>query len=115
MLETLAVTLALGPYAGQPLPGSVAGTTKFSLRIDGAPRATVALHTVGLPRGWVATFCTKVVCSPFRVSLTLPASGEQVIELQLIHNDPRTPAPRRVVVSTSKGEQATIAFARRVR
>ena len=114
MLGTLAVALALGPYSGPLLPGSIAGTTKFSLRVDGAPLATVALHAVGLPHGWVATFCTKVVCSPFRVSLTLPASGEQVIELQLIHNNPRTPAPRRVVVWTSRGERATIAFARGV-
>jgi hypothetical protein len=47
----------------------------------------VTLHATGLPKHWVASFCTNQVCSPFTVESTIPASGVLVIEFQVIPDD----------------------------
>ena len=109
-LAALAVALSLGPYHGPPLNGSVPGTAKFGLAVRGAPYASVRLRASGVPPGWIASFCTDRVCAPFRVTLTLPQSGTQLIEFQLIQNEGGARAPRTITVSSSDGTRATAAF-----
>ena len=110
VLAALVAALSLGPYHGPPLSGSVPGTAKFGVDVRGVPLATVRLRATGVPRGWIASFCTDRVCAPFVVTLTLPPSGSQRIELQLIANDERVRAPHDVTVVTSDGSTATISF-----
>jgi hypothetical protein len=76
--------LSLAPWTGPDLPGSVASTYKYRLVVAGAPGKTVALAAAGLPKRWVASFCSDRVCMPFRTTVALPASGVKVLEFQVI-------------------------------
>jgi peroxiredoxin len=77
-------TVSLAPWTGEDLPGSVASTLKYRLVVADAAGKTVALRTQGLPKGWIASFCTDRVCSPFKVSVAIPPSGVKIIEFQLV-------------------------------
>ena len=83
-----AISLAL--WTGPDLPGSVASTYKYRLVVAGTPGKTVALAAGGLPKHWVASFCSDRQCAPFRTIVALPASGVKVIEFQVI---PQSAAP----------------------
>jgi peroxiredoxin len=76
--------LSLAPWTGPDLPGSIASTYKYRLVVAGAPGKTVALSAAGLPKRWVASFCSDRVCMPFRTTVALPASGVKVLEFQVI-------------------------------
>jgi peroxiredoxin len=77
-------TVSLAPWTGADLPGSIASTIKYRLVVADKAGKTVALHTTGVPKGWVASFCSDRVCSPFQVSVAIPQSGVKVIEFQLV-------------------------------
>lgn len=109
-LFTLGLALGLGPYDGPPLPGSIPNTVKFAVRVSGRAGTTVALRAVGVPKGYIASFCTRLVCSRDRVSLVLGASGRERIELQFIENDPGSRPPTVVTVAAPGARSATIAF-----
>jgi len=82
--------LSLAPWTGPDLPGSVESTYKYRLVVAGTPGKTVALAASGLPKRWVASFCSDRECAPFRITVALPASGVKVIEFQVI---PQAPSP----------------------
>jgi thiol-disulfide isomerase/thioredoxin len=82
--------LSLAPWTGPDLPGSVTSTYKYRLVVAGSPGKTVALSASGLPKRWVASFCSDRVCAPFRTTVALPESGVKVIEFQVI---PQTAVP----------------------
>ncbi len=82
--------LSLAPWTGPDLPGSVTSTYKYRLVVAGTPGKTVALAAGGLPKRWVASFCSDRVCAPFRTTVALPPSGVKVIEFQVI---PQTVVP----------------------
>lgn len=109
-LLTLGLALGIGPYDGPPLPGSIPNTVKFAVRVSGRAGATVALRALGVPTGYIASFCTRLVCSRDRVSLVIPASGRDRIELQFIENDPGSRAPKVVTVAAAGARPVTIAF-----
>jgi peroxiredoxin len=77
-------TVTLVPWTGPDLPGSIASTLKYRLVVAGAAGKNVALHTGLIPKGWIASFCTDRVCSPFKVSVAIPQSGVKIIEFQLV-------------------------------
>ncbi|HEY0382678.1 MAG TPA: redoxin family protein [Candidatus Elarobacter sp.] len=85
--------LSLAPWTGPDLPGSVASTYKYRLVVAGTPGKTVALVAGGLPKRWVASFCSDRQCAPFRTTVALPASGVKVIEFQLIPQTARHGTP----------------------
>ncbi len=111
MAAILVATLALGPYDGPPLPGSIPETVKFAVRVRGASGATVRLHAIGVPRGYIASFCTPRVCSRDRVDLVLGTNGRERIELQFIKNEPTAHAPARVTVGAAGSSPVSVAFA----
>ena len=76
--------LSLAPWTGPDLPGSVSSTFKYRLVVAGTPGKTVALNATGLPKRWIASFCTDRQCAPFRTTVALPSSGVKVIEFQVI-------------------------------
>jgi hypothetical protein len=57
---------------------------KYLLHINGRPGEFVLLQVRGLPRSWIASFCTPTICAPFHVSLQLPREGRLITELQII-------------------------------
>lgn len=111
LIAAVSLRLGLAPFSGPAQPGSVAHTTKFSVMIHGAPGEHVRLRAVGVPQGYLASFCTHRVCAPFAVTLALPAASRDTIELQLIENIPGTRPPHTVTV-TAGAARASIAFAR---
>ncbi len=106
--------LSLTPYAGPSLPTAVPDTASFEVHVGGSAGATLTLRAVGVPKGYIASFCTNRICSPGRVSVTLPPSGRRAIELQYIRNDPAAREPRWVTV-TAAGRSASLAFSRGAR
>ncbi len=83
-----AISLAL--WTGPDLPGSVTSTYKYRLVVAGTPGKSVTLAASGLPKHWVASFCSDRQCAPFRTIVALPESGVKVIEFQVI---PQSAAP----------------------
>ncbi len=113
MIATLlGLIVTLAPYHGPALIGSVPGTAKFSVAVRGSSGEAVHLAAVDVPKGYVASFCTDRVCAPFHVTLSLPASGVQEIELQYIQNDAVSSNPQIVRVAADGGARASIRFAR---
>jgi peroxiredoxin/tetratricopeptide (TPR) repeat protein len=95
--------LSLAPWTGPDLPGSVSSTFKYRLVVAGTPGKTVALNATGLPKRWIASFCTDRQCAPFRTTVALPPSGVKVIEFQVI---PQSAAPKPPTVRVD-GDGAT--------
>jgi hypothetical protein len=115
LIPLFAITIGLAPFAGPQLPGTIPGTAKFTVHIAGRARQTVSVRAVGVPAGYIASFCTDRVCAPFAVTFALPKTGSASIELQLIENTPGAHAPRRVTVTADGTAAASIAFSRAVR
>ena len=108
----LAVALSLGPFTGPSLSGSVPGTAKFAVGVRGRPGASVRLRAVGVPRDYIASFCTDRVCAPYRVTFVLPRAGKQTIELQFIQKTDGARPPARVAVEADGTVRRSIAYAR---
>jgi len=76
--------ISLAPWTGPDLPGSAAGTFKYRLVVAGTPGKTIALSASGLPKHWIASFCSDRQCEPTHTTVALPPSGVKVIELTLV-------------------------------
>jgi peroxiredoxin len=100
-------TVSLAPWTGADLPGSVPSTIKYRLAVAGNAGANVNLTTQGLPKGWVASFCTDRICAPFKVGVTLPPSGVKVIEFQLIPDAPGSAEPHITILATDGKSSST--------
>ncbi len=108
-LPLVGLLIALAPLAGPQRSESVT----FSVDISGTAGEGVRLRAVGVPNGYIASFCTRRVCAPFRVAFALPNSGRESIELQLIENVPGTPRPKMVSVAADGARAVSIAYPRR--
>ncbi|MGH7709246.1 MAG: hypothetical protein ACREM6_15215, partial [Vulcanimicrobiaceae bacterium] len=99
--------LSVAPWTGPDLPGSLPSTLKYRLIVAARPSATVKLHALGLRSGWIASFCADGLCSPNRVSITMPASGVKTYEFQLVPPG-STRAFGSVKVRSADGTQAVV-------
>jgi hypothetical protein len=86
-------SLSLARWTGPDLPGSVASTYKYRLVVAGTPGRTVELSAAGLPKRWIASFCSDRMCAPFRTTVALPASGVKVVEFQVIPQSAAAQSP----------------------
>ncbi|HEY1654035.1 MAG TPA: redoxin domain-containing protein [Candidatus Tumulicola sp.] len=78
------VRLALTPWTGPGLPGSLGSSYRYRL-VAVAPAGTVVhLGTKGLREGWVSSFCQDRLCSPNSVTFTMPGEGLKTYEFQLV-------------------------------
>ncbi|HLI97090.1 MAG TPA: hypothetical protein VKT72_13560 [Candidatus Baltobacteraceae bacterium] len=98
MLMLAAVTLALAPWHGTSFPTATPNAAKYKLAVRGAANQPVRLEAGGLPRGWVASFCTPTFCSPFRYEMTLDSRGAGWVEFQVIRTDDSAPKHAGVTV-----------------
>jgi hypothetical protein len=64
-------------------PAADPGVTSYAVRVTAPVHSMVRLRAVGVPAGWIASFCTPRVCSPFAVSLNVPA-GTASIEISYV-------------------------------
>jgi hypothetical protein len=89
-LAILSCALAAGTCHAAADPG----VTSFAVRITAPAGSLVRLRAVEVPRGWIASFCTPHVCSPFRVTLPVH-TGTAAIQLSYVREDSHAGALRR--------------------
>ncbi len=95
--------VSLVPWTGPELPGSIASTFKYRLAVTAKPDQTLDLHALGLPKGWIASFCSDRVCAPFSTSIVVPAAGVKIVEFQVIPNDTRSARGSVIVEAARQG------------
>jgi len=101
------LSLSLVPWTGPQLPGSVPETLKYRLTIVGSSGEAVDLRAAGVPKGWIATFCTDRICTPNRTRITLGASRVKVVEFQLVPPGVPGVVPQVRVIGTGSEGKAT--------
>ncbi len=99
------LSLRVSPWRQAPLPGSVPHSRRYEVITKSAPGSNVRLHVEHLPAGWVGSFCTPRICSPFQVSVAIGRNGVTRTEFQVVPDDARTSATlslRMVAIQGSK-------------
>jgi len=96
--------------AGTCHPVADPGAKSFAVRIDAPPGTVVRLTALDVPHGWIASFCTPRICSPFHVSLPV-LSGRGTIQISFVPSTGSAPPLRALHVSA--GTPAGRADARR--
>lgn len=84
------LSLHVSPWRGAPVAGSVPHSRRYEVLTKGAPGSSVRLYVEHLPEGWVGSFCTARICSPFRVSVAIGRNGVTRTEFQVVPDDART-------------------------
>ena len=74
------------------------GVTSYAVRVAAPAGSLVRLSALDVPRGWIASFCTPHVCSPFRVTFRL-RGGTGAIQLSYVRSGERAQPLRRPHVS----------------
>ena len=82
-----AVRLEIAPWSGANLQTADAAAVRYRLVVRGEPGETVDLVAEGVTPGWIAAFCSDRVCSPHRVSATLPSGGVATLQFELIREE----------------------------
>lgn len=100
MLAVLAMTVALAqpsthlavePWTGKDLVATTSTAAKYRLLVTGKPNTTIRLQATDVAAGWIAAFCTPSVCSPTRVDVALPKSGQATFQFELIREQDNAP------------------------
>ena len=69
------------------------GVTSYAVRVTAPVRSQVRLSARDVPAGWIASFCTPRVCSPFRVTLPV-RTGSASIQISYVRTSGSVPRPR---------------------
>jgi tetratricopeptide (TPR) repeat protein len=96
------ISVSLAPWTGSDLPGSIPNTFKYRLVLAGGAGTSVTLRARGVPKTWVASFCSDKICAPMQVGVAIPESGVKVVEFQLVPPGNERSAPK-VQVTGSDG------------
>src|SRR5580700_8509904 len=95
--------LSIQPWTGGELQTTSAAAAKYRLKVTGAPESVVQLQVSGVAHGWLAAFCTPKFCSPQRIDVAIPSSGESVLQFELIRESD-TASKRSGATITENGE-----------
>jgi peroxiredoxin len=101
------ISVSLAPWVGAELPGSVPNTIKYRLVLAGTAGRNVTLDASGLPKAWVASFCSDKVCAPMHDVVVIPPSGVKIVEFQLIPPSGKPAAPKVRVTGHDGAAEAT--------
>lgn len=101
-----ALVLSLTPWKGPSLPTASASAAQYRLTVHGAPETVVQLRAAPLPAGWIASFCTAEICSPFSYAMRLNARGTGTVEFQAIRNEETAPHRVRLTISAAGTERS---------
>jgi hypothetical protein len=114
MISVLALAaLTLTPWRGSDLPTATQAAAKYRLTLTGTPGKTVHLSVTGVADGWIAAFCDNRVCSPTRVTETIPKSGQVVVQFELIRETDDAPHASGAVIRSDDGHAVTVPSASR--
>jgi hypothetical protein len=94
-LAVLSCALAAGTCHAAADPG----VRSYAVRITAPAGSTVRLEARDVPRGWIASFCTPRVCSPFQVRLRV-RTGTAAIQLSYIPSSGHTALTKPHVTGT---------------
>ncbi len=100
-------TVSVAPWTGRELRGSIPNTIKYRIVVAGHAGKNVTLKASDVPKGWVASFCSDLVCSPFTMALEIPPSGVKIVEMQLVPPDAKDAAPKVRVTSSGDGPESS--------
>jgi hypothetical protein len=76
------------------------GVRSYAVRVEAPAGSTVRLSALDVPRGWIASFCTPHICSPFHVSLPV-RDGSGTIQISFVPSAVNAPRLRALHVSAS--------------
>lgn len=76
------------------------GVTSYAVRVEAPAGSIVRLSALDVPRGWIASFCTPRVCSPFHVTLPV-RNGTGTIQISYVRSAAHAAALRSVRVEAA--------------
>jgi hypothetical protein len=76
------------------------GVTSYAVQVQAPAGSVVRLSALDVPRGWIASFCTPRVCSPFHVALPVRA-GTGTIQISYVRSDAGAKALRTIRVGAT--------------
>jgi hypothetical protein len=112
-LSQPATHLSIQPWTGSELQTTSAAAAKYRLKVTGTPESVVHLQASGVANGWLAAFCTPKFCSPQRVDVAIPSSGEAVLQFELIRESDAAPKRSGATISESGGASVSVPAAYR--
>jgi hypothetical protein len=95
--------LTVKPWTGSDFQVTSTNAAKYRLEVSGKPNATVALRALGVAQGWLAAFCTPKLCSPQRIAVALPHSGQAVVQFELIREAENAPKESDATIADDNG------------
>lgn len=108
-----ATHLSIEPWTGSDFQVTAGTAAKYRLEVAGKPNASVRLHAVGVASGWIAAFCTPRLCSPQHIDVTLPRSGQAVIQFELIRESDNAPKQSGATIRDNDGAWVAVPAATR--
>ena len=112
-LSQPATHLSIQPWTGSDLQTTSAAAAKYRLKVTGKPESVVHLQASGVAHGWLAAFCTPKFCSPQRVDVAIPSSGEAVLQFELIRESDTAPKRSGATISENGGASVSVPAAYR--
>jgi hypothetical protein len=107
-LSQTATHLSVQPWTGSELQTSSAAAAKYRLKVTGTPDSVVHLQASGVANGWLAAFCTPKFCSPQRIEVAIPSSGESVLQFELIRESDTAPKRSGATIRDDRGASVTV-------
>jgi|SRR5579871_1699923 len=105
--------LTIEPWTGSDFQVTSSGAAKYRLRVSGRPKATVNLRALHVAQGWLAAFCTPRLCSPERIDVQLPRSGEAIFQFELIREAENAPKESGATIADGSGASVKVPAAYR--
>jgi hypothetical protein len=107
-LSAPATRLSVEPWTGSDFQATSEEAAKYRLEVSGKPNAAVHLRALGVARGWLAAFCTPHLCSPQRIDVQLPRSGDAVFQFELIRESGDAPRQSGATITDNDGASVTV-------
>ncbi|MBV8582506.1 MAG: hypothetical protein JO241_00815 [Candidatus Eremiobacteraeota bacterium] len=83
--------LEIAPWSGKDLVTTTTSAAKYRLVVTGRPNAKLHLAATEVADGWLGAFCTPTVCAPMQVDLSIPKSGQAILQFELIRESDMAP------------------------
>jgi hypothetical protein len=107
-LAQSATYLTIQPWTGNDFQATSEMAAKYRLEVTGRPNSTLRLRAVDVSAGWLAAFCTPRLCSPQRIDIRLPASGNAVFQFELIRESDSAPKRSGATITDGDGASVTV-------
>jgi hypothetical protein len=108
MLALILATMGISPWNGADLPTATQAAAKYRLTVAGRPGQRVQLAAMHVASGWIAAFCDNRICSPTRMTATIPKSGSVVMQFELIRETEDAPHRSGAVIASSDGSRVVV-------